>query len=76
MEKLTAALLAKKMANHTGSSEEVEMLMRNKITEFQNQIVDDVLYKLWEFRENKSMEIKSSYAACNSIYTIIQEFKK
>lgn len=32
-----------------------------------NKIVDKINYELWEFREKKSSNIKSSYVACNNI---------
>lgn len=32
-----------------------------------NKIVENIGHELWEFRERKSSEIKSSYAACNHI---------
>ena len=35
-----------------------------------NKILDKVNYELWEFREQKSMEIKSSYAACNHVMSL------
>ena len=35
-----------------------------------NKIVDKIRYELWEFRETKSMDIKSLYAACNHIMNL------
>lgn len=35
-----------------------------------NQIIEKIRYELWEFREEKSMSIKSSYAACNHILSL------
>lgn len=35
-----------------------------------NKIVEKIRYELWEFRENKAMDIKSSYAACNHILSL------
>lgn len=32
-----------------------------------NEIVEKIRYELWQFREQKSSSIKSSYAACNNI---------
>lgn len=35
-----------------------------------NKIVEKINYELWEFREQKSIDIKSSYAACNHIMSL------
>jgi len=35
-----------------------------------NKIVERINYELWEFRENQSINIKSSYAACNHIMSL------
>ena len=35
-----------------------------------NKIIEDVRFELWEFRENKSVQIKSSYVACNNILNL------
>lgn len=32
-----------------------------------NKIVEKIMFELWEFREQKAMNIKSSYVACNNI---------
>lgn len=32
-----------------------------------NKILEKINYELWQFREQKSMDIKSSYAAINHI---------
>lgn len=32
-----------------------------------NKIIDAINYQLWTFREQKSIEIKSGYVACNHI---------
>lgn len=32
-----------------------------------NKIIDKINYDLWDFRENKSDKISSTYAACNNI---------
>ena len=65
------------IAQDTGTEMECnKAFIKGCIEEIENELIDKVLYKLWEFREFKSMEIESSYAACNSIYKIIVEFKK
>lgn len=33
-----------------------------------NKIIENVHYELWKFREEKSSQIKSGYAACNHIF--------
>lgn len=35
-----------------------------------NKILEKVNYELWEFREGKALNIKSSYAACNHIMSL------
>lgn len=35
-----------------------------------NKIVDKINYDLWNFRETKSENIRSSYAACNHIMSL------
>jgi hypothetical protein len=40
-----------------------------------NKIVDKINHDLWEFRENKSDRISSTYAACNHIM-ILDSLKK
>jgi len=35
-----------------------------------NKIIERINYELWEFREKKSIGIKSSYAACNDIMSL------
>lgn len=35
-----------------------------------NKIVDRINFELWEFREKQSMQIKSSYAACNHVMSL------
>lgn len=33
---------------------------------------DTINYKIWKFREEKSLEIKSSYAACNHLMRFLE----
>lgn len=35
-----------------------------------NKIVENIQAELWEFREQKALGIKSSYAACNFIFKL------
>ncbi len=35
-----------------------------------SKIVEKIMFELWEFREKKSMDIKSSYAVCNHIMSL------
>lgn len=35
-----------------------------------NKIIEKIMFELWEFREQKAANIKSSYAACNNIMTL------
>lgn len=32
-----------------------------------NKLIDEIMYELWDFREQKALNIKSSYVACNHI---------
>jgi hypothetical protein len=35
-----------------------------------NKIVEKINYELWQFRENESGKIQSTYAACNHIMSL------
>lgn len=32
-----------------------------------NKLIDEIMYELWDFREQKALSIKSSYVSCNHI---------
>lgn len=35
-----------------------------------NRVIEEIRAELWQFREKKAMDIKSSYAACNHIFDL------